>query len=247
MALLEHFGYVEMMALRSQMRSLFDIDRPQTFEGAAQRVARLFRDELLDENGDPACALVRVYKTHPFQQLDLDLQDFARSIEPEADSIPELRCLTLVATTGQEPGWNSRLASKGHRAIPLSSVEAVERAPMVARLIQQLGIPIADVVRPERGLLLDTDQTAQGVFFVPQAAGSPYIVAQDEFVVPYGITSVIGFGGLIASGDLVAAILFSKVPVNDAVATQFKVIGLNFKLAMLSFAFKPLFEDARAF
>ena len=155
---------------------------------------------------------------------------------------PSSRCLTLVGTAGDEPGWNSTTESKRHRAIPLSSVEAVEQAPMVAQLIRQLGVPVAAVVRPDRGLMMDSEQTAQNVFYVPEALGSPFIVAQDEFVIPYRIASVIGFGGLIASGDLVAAILFSRVAIDRAVADQFKVIGLNFKLAMLPFALKPLFE-----
>lgn len=109
----------------------------------------------------------------------------------------------------------------------------VERAPMIAQLIKQLGLSVANVVHPEAGLLLDTEGRKQNVFYVPQALGSPHIVAQEEFVKPYGIASVIGLGGLITTGDMFALILFSKVPISREVADLFGVLGLNLKIAVL--------------
>jgi hypothetical protein len=234
-----------MMQLRTQLRAMFESgEEPASFEAASQRVVTFFRNELVDAEGRPACALVRIYKTHLFETLPDDLMNFARQIEPGADAINGLRCLTLVATAGDEEAWNSRVASNGHRAIPLSSERAVARAPMVARLFQQMGVDVAAVLRPDPALMLDVRDKAQGVFYVPTAEGSPYIVAQKEFVMRYGIASVIGFGGLLASGDLVAAILFSKVRITPEAADQFKVIGLNFKLAMLPFARKQTFKSS---
>jgi hypothetical protein len=99
-------------------------------------------------------------------------------------------------------------------------------------------------VRPSRALLLDDGQTAHNVFFVPRAVGSPYIVAQEDFVVRFGIQSVLGFGGLLASGDLFAVILFSKVPISPDAADQFRVLGLNLKIAILPFSRKALFRAA---
>lgn len=230
------------MAMRAALRSAFAEREPETFGDAADRLVRLFREQLVDDEGQPACALVRIYKTHLFRDLDAELQAFARGIEPKADAIRDLRCLTLVATAGDLPAWNSRHASRSHKAIPLSSEETVAQAPMVAQLITQLGVSVATVLRPDPALLMDTRDKAQNVFYVPRAAGSPYIVAQSDFVIPHGIESVIGFGGLLSSGDLVVAILFSKVPISASTADHFKVVGLNFKLAMLPFVRKPLFS-----
>lgn len=235
----------DLMKLRGKIRGLFAADEVQTFEDAAQRVVDLFRKELLDDQGEPACALIRIYKTHRFALLPDDLKQFALSREPAAESLRELRCLVMMATAGDEPRWNSRRQSRDHQAIPLSSEAAVAEAPMVSQLIQQLGIRVAAVLRPDPALLLDMEGTAQNVFYIPVAQGSQYIPAQEEFVKRYGIQSVVGFGGLLSSGDLVAGILFSKVPVSAAVADHFKVIGLNFKLVMLPFARKQAFrEDA---
>jgi len=243
MASLEAFGVTQLMALRAKMRAEFADSEPATFEEAAGRIVRLLRNEFLDQEGRPECALVRVYKTHRYAELPDDLKAFARSIDPTAETLPDVRCLVLMATAGDEPAWNSRFESRGHRAIPLTSEQAVAQAPMVSQLIRQMGLPIAMVLRPGPALLLDAGEKTQNVFYVPVAPGSPYIVAQDEFVRPYGIRSVVGFGGMTATGELVAAILFSKVPVSGAVADQFKVVGLNFKLAMLPYTRKPAFSD----
>ena len=50
------------------------------------------------------------------------------------------------------------------------------------------------------------------VFHTEPAVGSPLIPAQDEFVVPHGVRSVLGFGDMLETGDLYVVILFSKVP-----------------------------------
>ncbi|HEX8616627.1 MAG TPA: hypothetical protein VF911_03480, partial [Thermoanaerobaculia bacterium] len=210
--ILSRFGFSDMMDCRGRLRDLF-ADDPATFEDAAERAVEFFRRELVDEHGQPACALVRFFKTHPYADLPEDLQAVVRESSPDAATVPELRCLTLIATRGDQPDWNSRLTSRGHRAIPLISVEMVQQAPMIAQLITQLGLPIANVVRPSRALLLDQEQTTHNVFYVSRALGSSHIVAQEEFVVRYGIQSVLGFGGLLASGDLFAVILFSKVAI----------------------------------
>lgn len=238
---LSRFGFRDMMDCRGRIRDLF-ADNPATLEEAAERAVEFFRSELVDERGQPACALVRFFKSHPYRDLPDDLQAIVGATSPDAASVPDLRCLTLVATRGDEPDWNSRLTSRGHRAIPLMSVEMVQQAPMIAQLITQLGLPIANVVSPSRSLLLDHEQTSHNVFFVPRALGSPHIVAQEEFVARYGIESVLGFGGLLASGDLFAVILFSKVPIPPDAADQFRVVGLNLKIAILPFARKTLFR-----
>ena len=61
----------------------------------------------------------------------------------------------------------------------------------------------------EPDLVLELEQKNYNVFFVEDAIGSPYIPAQDDFVVPYGVRSVLGFGGLMPSGQVFAALLFT--------------------------------------
>ena len=240
---LSRFRFTDMMDCRGRIRELLGNDAA-TLNEAAERAVEFFYRELVDDAGQPACALVRFFKTHPYRDLDPELQELARVAAPDAARLPDLRCLTLLATRGQEPEWNSPRTSRGHRIIPLTSVEMVQQAPMIAQLITQLGLPIAHVVRPSPALLLDQGEKTHSVFYVERAPGSPHIVAQETFVVPYGIESVLGFGGVLASGDLFATILFSKVPIPAESAEHFRVVGLNLKIAILPFTRKPLFAEA---
>ena len=237
---LEKFTYREMMDCRAAIRELFT-DEPECVGDGAERVVNFFYDNLLDGEGRRACALVRTFKTHPFHLLDSELRQFARTMAGESANLDPLRCLVLLGTRGDENAWNSRHESRGHKCIPLLSEKMVEEAPMIAQLIRQIGVDIAMVLRPDPALMLDPAKATYNVFYVPEADGSPYIVAQEEFVRRYGIASVIGFGGLAGAGDLLATILFSKVRINPDVAELFKIIGLNTRIAMLPLLRKPLF------
>ena len=71
---------------------------------------------------------------------------------------------------------------------------------MVSNLINQLGVEITTLLVPEQALLLDLGQKSYTVFHVPHAVGSPYVSVQEDFVVPFGIQSLLGFGGILPSG-----------------------------------------------
>jgi hypothetical protein len=79
------------------------------------------------------------------------------------------------------------------------------------------------------------------VFHVEQAVGNPFIPAQEEFVVRYGIQSVVGCGGQLRSGELFAVILFSKVPIDETAADRFRTIALDVKATMFPYDESQLF------
>jgi hypothetical protein len=207
----------------------------ETLEEAAAAITRYLYEHCVGAGGERSCALVRFYKTHRYEALGPSLQRFAAmqlgDIAPRAD----MRCLALLATAGDEPAWNARQASRGHKAIPLPSAERVRSAPMIMRLIEDLGVDIESLVSatepPERA----TDARTYDVFHVEQALGSPFIPAQGEFVVPYGITSVVGFGGLLRSGELFAVILFSRDTISARSAARFRTIALDVRSALFTF------------
>lgn len=228
-----HFTIREMSECGKALRTLGA--GAASMEETAGRVVRHFHASLVDGEGKGAAALVRFYKTHPYGELDVELQGFARTNLGDLPPSAEMKCLVLLGTAGDEPDWNSRRTSRGHQAIPLPSEEAVNQAPMVSNLITQLGLPLGMVVRPDPKLLLDMEQRAYNVFHVPEALGSPFIPAQQDFVIPRGIRSVLGFGGLLPSGDMFAVILFFKIPVTAETANLFKALALNVKMAVLSF------------
>jgi len=207
-----------------------------SMEEVADKIVHYLYDHLIDrQTGEKICALVRFYKTHPFGELHEELQRFALDILGSQPASSSMKCLTLMATVGVKPEWHSRKASAGHQAIPLPSKELVAQAPMISNLIQQFGLEIDTVLAPNPNLLVDVEQRSYNVFHVPDAAGSPYIPAQEEFVVPFGVRSVLGFGGMLPSGNLFAIILFSQSRIQREVAEMFKTLALSIKLVVLSF------------
>jgi len=217
-----------------------------TLEVSAQRICRFLYEQLHGPGVDRACALVRCYKTHAFGSLEPELQEFARSIMGSESPRPTMKCLTLMATIGATASWNSRHLSRGHRAIPLPSPEIVEKAPMISQLIKELGLELSSVLQPSPEVVKELAGKRHGVFHVENALGSPYIPAQDEFVARYGIRSVLGFGGMLASGDLFAVILFSTVHVPASAADRFKTLALDVKSAFSRFSDTNVFNRISA-
>jgi len=216
-----------------------------TLESSAQRVCRFFYDELTDRAGQRQCALVRCYKTHEFASLEPDLQSFARAAMGLENPKPDMKCLTLMATVGETAAWNSRFLSRGHRAIPLPSPEIVEKAPMIAQLIKELGLDLSEVLRPSPDVVRELAGKRHGVFHVENAVGSPYIPAQEEFVKRYGVKSVLGFGGMLPNGELFAVILFANVTVSAASADRFRSLALDVKSGFSRFAAANTFNQLR--
>ena len=208
-------------------------------EEAAQAVAETLYRSLVAADGSPACALVRVYKAHRYDRLDGDLQEFATGVLGREPG-PDVRCLTLLGTAGDEPAWNDRRASTGHQAIPLPSEDFVRRLPMVAQLITQLGLEIGDVLSPPAEGAVHASQQSYDVFHVEHAAGSPHLPAQD-FVERYGIRSAVGFGGILLSGDFYAAVLFSKVLVDEGTARTLRILALPLRVALTPMVGRAVF------
>jgi hypothetical protein len=228
------FGMRQMLECASNLRA--SAANATSMEDAADSIIASLYGSFVDRaTKTPCMALARLYKTHPYGDLPPDLKEFARSVFPEVKLTDATRCMTLLASRGETPAWSSRHESKGHRAIPLPSVDMVEQIPMIAQLVRQLGLQIASVVSPTPSLILDETESTFNVFHVTQALGSPFIPAQESFVVPYQIASVLGFGGLLPDGDMFACILFSKAPIGRDIADLFQAVALNVKLSILPF------------
>lgn len=214
-----------------------------SMEEAANKIVRHLYDQLGGDGGKKACALVRFYKTHAYGDLDSELQKFADGILGRPPDVKAVKCLTLLATVGDQPDWSSRKNSKGHKAIPLPSETVVAQIPMIAQLIKQFGLEASAVIKPDPSLLVDLEQKTYNVFLVPEAKGSPYIPAQEDFVVRQGIRSVLGFGGMLPSGNLFAVILFCKVAISKETAELFKGLALDVKSAVQPLETKAVFSS----
>lgn len=207
-----------------------------TMEDVACKIVNYLYNNLSDkETGDKCCALVRLYKTHSLEGLEPELQQFALSMLNTQHTFPSLKCLTLLATAGEIEEWNSRKNSKGHKAIPLPSEKVVNAFPMISNLVKQLGIEIQKIIVPDPNIIMDLEQKAYNVFYVDNALDNPYIPAQEDFVIPFNIKSVLGFGGILPLGDMFAVIIFLKIKISKETADLFKSLSLNVKIAIMSF------------
>ena len=207
----------------------------ESLEGAAESIVRYLYEHCVSPAGTRACALVRFYKTHPYGALDADLQRFAAGQLGDMRPRPDMRCLTLLATMGDEPEWNDRRSSKAHQAVPLPSADRVRAAPMIMRLVEELGVDLDVLVSSTAMPTRPTEMRTYDVFHVEEAPGSPYIPAQREFVERYSIASVVGFGGLLRSGELFALILFSRERIPPRSAARFRTIALDVRSSLFPF------------
>ena len=206
-------------------------DEASSREDVANQLVRFFYDHLKDKDGKPALSLVRCFETHAVDELSDEDRAVVQSLLPDPN--PESKCLKLIATAGEKEQWNDTTLSESHRVIPLPSEAAVQRLPMIARLIRELGLNVGGVVSADANRIVETVDTK--VFHVPEAKGCPDIPAQDEFVIPFGIRSVVGFGDLLPNGNLFAVIMFSKVPISPECALLFSHLSLSVRIALLPF------------
>ncbi|MBU7583494.1 MAG: HAMP domain-containing histidine kinase [Nostoc sp. TH1S01] len=217
----------------------------ETMEEAGNEIIQyLYENFIDDETQNKSCALIRLFKTHCYGQLTPELQASARQLLKDGEIFPDLKCLTLLATAGEQPEWNSRHQSQGHKAIPLAHENAIASIPMVSQLIHQLGLDPGTVIKPDPSLMVDIEQQMYNVFHIPDALGSPYIPAQREFVIPFQIKSVVGFGGLLPSGNMFVVMMFLKVAISRATLELIRPLALSVKTALLPFDDGKIFVDS---
>lgn len=222
------------------------LDSAPSLEAAAQIMARALFD------GFGAGVLVRLYQTMRYHQLPAAARQFVRDLAAAREVSDRLHgmspVLALLGTWGVLEEWRDRRASKGHVAIPLFDERFIQSIPMVARLLQDLGVGM-DFFDPQPAV-----QTwkllggVNGVFYVPDAAtaadalGRRVIPAQD-FVAKHGVKSVFGMGGAYLAGSMVCAIVFASEPVARAQAERFARTISLFKAATLRLARQNLLFD----
>jgi len=207
-----------------------------SMETAANNIVQHpYNNVINSETNEKACALIRFYKTHPYGQLASGLQEFACGIMGGAPESQDMKCLTMMATAGEHADWNSRSTSSGHRAIPLASADFMGGIPMTAQLVSQFGIEMGSVISPDPNVIGDLARQTFNTFHIADAVDSPCIPAQDDFVKPYGVKSVLGFGGVLSSGELFVVIMFSKVSIPASTASRFRDLSANVKEAVEPF------------
>jgi len=170
-------------------------------------------------SGKSDLVLSRVFHSFDYQLLPDEIQ---KAGEKTLGSKPtdESKFLVLIGTYGDNPDWQDRRKSGGHKAIPLNRT-TVKSIPMVARLFQQVGFDLGIVLGEKKEAInMGGVVGSYGVFHVPEALGSPFIPAQD-FVKVNGVKSVLGTGVMLPEGDVGIYIGFCRVHITQEMASQF--------------------------
>ncbi len=214
-----------------------------------------------NQTGERSSVLVRSFMTYPYSNLDGELQQLVRSfvvypysnlggeLQQSANKMPdsepvdqEMKCLKLMATAGVQPEWNSTSDSKGHRVIPLQNEKMVKDIFfMIYEFIDQMGMDISHVLYPDTKLSFELEERIFDVYHVPEALGNPHIPAQKEFVIPFGVKSLMGCGGMLPTGNLFILIIFSKTIIPRKTANLFKNLALHVRIASLPFVNEKIF------
>lgn len=230
------FDLTAMIQCGRELRSIGKESR--SLEEAAQKIVGFLHENLTlhpHPRADRASILTRLFITQHYHELNDEQKTAARNrLE---DGLPEkdFNCLTLIASRGEEPSWNDPAKSIHHKAIPLVNAAQVNKLPMVASLLKQLGVEIDEIVYPKTEILLDPDhRQSYGIFLVPEALGSPAIPRQEDFVKPYGVISVVGFGGRLVPGRLFSIILFTRCKLGWEQADLLRALALSTRVALLS-------------
>ncbi len=237
---------VSLEELTRCIRRMTEPGDEETLEQRGTRLVRDLRDVLrCPDSGEPAAALIRLFLTVPYGDLDEAKQAFIARKFPDAKPAPDTKCLTLMGTVGDEDDWCTIEGSKGHQSIPLLGAEAVRALPMIARVFSDLGLEPEQVFTPDAKLATMVTGRSFDVFHVEEAVGSEYIPAQEEFVVPHGVQSVVGFGDMLPTGHLATVLIFSKAKVDRQTASLFRPLALGLRLAMLPFLDEKIVKGER--
>ena len=204
-----------------------------SMEASSQKIVNYIYQHFCDsQTGENTCALVRLFKTHPYGELEDSLQQSARCLMNGNSPAADMKCWTLLAAAGTEPQWNSRHTAAENIAIPLVSTQLVAQMPAISEIIRQFGLDIPTFLGIERERCLQLEAAVLNIFHVAEAKGSPFIAEQDSLIIPYQVKSVLGFGGLLRSGSLFAVLMFLKVKIPESRAELFKHLALSVKTAL---------------
>lgn len=240
---LSRFRLQDMTACSAALRRLGA--GASSIETAADRITRyLYTNLTTGPDADPACVLIRLFKTHPYGRLAPELQTLVDGRLGKNPASPDMKCLTLLASTGAVPGWNNPALSSQFRVIPLAGPEAIAKLPMFSQLFAQFhgDLPFLNTIASP--LLLAQHPTTFNVFHVPEARNSRYVPGQQEFVVPFGVQSVLGFGNLLPTREMFAVILFTNIAVPSETAELFKPFALSTELTLAPFDHEQLILPA---
>ena len=115
---LSEFSLADMTRCGSKLRKMGE--NASSVEQVADKIVRFLYDRVVEEDtGARRLSLVRLFKTHPYEDLDPEPKRFAVDALGHEPEVASTKCLKLLATASVKDEWRFRLLSKPHKTIPL--------------------------------------------------------------------------------------------------------------------------------
>jgi hypothetical protein len=216
---------------------MLDCQSLTSHEAASQHITETLYNRV-QSDGEPAFALVRIYRLTRVEELPPDLS----ALTEPADQF----VMALTGTYGQEEAWRQRKDSVGHKFVSLTKIAIPAKIPMFEQLlVRDMGVDL-ETLHGTRDVLKSA-KASGGTFYIENVPESPVIPAQDQFVKPYSVKSLVGFGGVIAGADrratLYSLIGFSRVPFTEAMAKDFQSMQVFVGTALASKREQAIFAE----
>lgn len=191
--------------LRLKYHDAFD-----TMEEAAQAVCQEIFESFRDRADNPAFVLFRIFRLGTLDDLPPSLQD---EPYPDVDN-----ALVLMGSAGLEEAWNNRHTSQAHQVLPIDD----SLSPMFKAAFDQTRLSPRLATELEE-LAVDTFTNYFHVEHVPSSAAVP---DQAQFVEPYGVQSMVGFGSRFLSGAAYLAVGFSTQTLKSEDVRRFSEMSI---------------------
>ncbi|WP_377476420.1 MAG: histidine kinase [Microcoleus anatoxicus] len=215
-----------------------------SMQETSQKIADYIYQHFYDsESSQNSCVLVRLFKTHPYGELDDSLQASARSLMQNKIPPYEMKCWTLLASAGKEPQCNYADEAP-NIVIPLVNEELVAQMLPISERILELGLDIPTVVGIADEKMLEMEPKLLNIFYIGSAPNSPFIAEQNSLVIPYEVKSVLGIGGLLPSGSLFMVELFFNIKISFKIAELLNILAVAVKTALLPFDGEVVFNNS---
>ncbi len=116
---------------------------------------------------------------------------------------------------------------------------------MISELFSRFNVRLEDISNDSPAIAANAPRVFD-LFRVDDARGNASVPDQEEFVVRYGIRSVIGFGGTCRHGDLFVIMIFSKCELGDEFARKLRTLALDVVTSVFRFGNDAIFEGSSA-
>ena len=96
---LSEFSLADTTRCGAELRNMGE--NASSMEQVADKIVRSFYDHIVEDNTGARClSLVRLFKTHPYEDLDPELKRFAVDAFGHEPEIASTKCLTLLVAAG---------------------------------------------------------------------------------------------------------------------------------------------------